>query len=397
VRWKSTFVNGVEEGARTDYHPTGEILHQGIYKHGLPWGTHDYRSADGKKLFGSSTIVEGTGDWKAYSPDGVVVEDGSYLQGQRDGLWIMYRETGTKELEIGYHLGELEGVYHTYHKSGEPLLIGMMHQGHRAGTWIAIYDNGNPEWMGAYDNEGNRTGPWWNYRWGGQLESAGPMFNDVRQGIWMLFQENGQLAAVGPYENDQKTGKWTEFWEHGEYWREAMFLEDVEDVPAARVCEAKRGDWAADYEKRALGCRVCRAKPDDSIMAVGIGHWTWWHPNGVIEKEGDLLDGKPDGHWIFNFDNGKPMLEGTYTDAKEGGPWAGYYRAGEKRFKGGYREGDPDGDWISWYPDGKVLSQGHYDAGKKTGHWLYYDQSGAKKDDVDMSKAPADPGPVPGQ
>ncbi len=246
-------------------------------------------------------------------------------------------------------MGMPEGVYRTFHKNGEPSVIGQMHEGHRAGTWIAIYENGNPEWLGAYDSDGMRTGAWANFRWGGQLESFGTMLADVRQGLWMLFQENGHLYGIGPYDNDQKTGKWQEFWEKGEWWREADFQGDLEVGPAPLACEQKNGDWAADSEKRALGCRVCRAQPDESIVTVGIGHWKWWHPNGVIEKEGDLADGKPEGQWIFNYDNGKEMLEGTYREGKERGPWAGYYRGGEKRFRGGYLDGNPADEWTSWY------------------------------------------------
>src|SRR5262249_35048233 len=175
--------------------------------------------------------------------------------------------------------------------------------------------------------------------------------------------------AVGPYEDNEKNGTWRELWSTGEPWRSVEYVDGKEADSAALACLNKGGQWNADSEKRSLGCQVCRAKPDDTIEPVGTGRWTFWHRNGVIEKQGDLDEGRQVGSWRFNYDNGQKMLEGLFKEGKEVGAWSGWYRGGQLRFRGAYADGEPVGEWTSLYPDGKPLSAGRYDAGQKVGRW----------------------------
>jgi len=132
-----------------------------------------------------------------------------------------------------------------------------------------------------------------------------------------VYHEDGKLKGVGPYRGDRKNGVWQELWSTGEPWRQVTYVDDHEADPAAAACADLRGDWVADAEKRFLGCQVCRALPDDSVEAIGFGHWTFWHPNGQIEKEGNLVSGEKVGVWRFNYDNGAKMLEGEFKGGKE--------------------------------------------------------------------------------
>src|SRR5262249_41356574 len=147
-------------------------------------------------------------------------------------------------------------------------------------------------------------------------------------GTWTLFHEDGKLAGVGAYAGDKKTGEWQLFWSSGEPWRRIKYVDDVEDDPGPRACARLGGEWVADAEKRALGCQVCRPAADDSpsptaIGHVGYGRWTWWHPNGVVERSGELVAGERQGPWIFNYDNGAAMLSGEFANGKEAGVWSG--------------------------------------------------------------------------
>src|SRR5262249_40523285 len=180
----------------------------------------------------------------------------------------------------------------------------------------------------------------------------------------------------------EKRGVWQEFGASGEPWRAVTYVEGLEDGPAPAACARVDGDWVADGEKRVLGCQVCRVKPDDTIVKVGVGRWTFWHPNGAIEKQGDLVEGKQQGTWSFFYDNGQKMLAGDFRGGEEEGRWTGCYREGQPRFRGAYLDGAPVGEWTSFYPDGKPLSVGRYDRGKKAGRWTYYGKSG-KTDEVE--------------
>ena len=155
----------------------------------------------------------------------------------------------------------------------------------------------------------------------------------------------------------------------------------------SNLCRRWLGSWEADGEKRALGCLVCRPQPDDSILQVGVGLWRYWHPSGALEKEGELVEGKPNGPWRFFYDNGQRMLEGAFKDGQEEGRWVGDYRDGQPRFRGAYKAGKPEGEWRSFFSDGGVLSVGRYAGGAKVGTWRY--EEGGKAEEVDYSKVDA--------
>jgi antitoxin component YwqK of YwqJK toxin-antitoxin module len=204
-----------------------------------------------------------------------------------------------------------------------------------------------------------------------------------------MYYPNGEKRGVGPFRGDKKNGTWQEFWSTGEPWRQVVYVDDVEQSGPAEACFEKQGTWLADGEKRALGCQVCRARPDDTVEQVGVGVWTFWHPSGEIEKQGSLEEGRPQGTWRFFHDNGRPMLEGTFVGGAEEGQWTGYYRDGTVRFKGRYAAGQPVGEWTSFAADAGVISEGSYDGGAKVGRWRYLTRG--KSEVVDYDRPPPPP------
>jgi hypothetical protein len=91
---------------------------------------------------------------------------------------------------------------------------------------------------------------------------------DQRVGTWLLFHEDGRLVSAGPYGGDNKISEWRDLWPDGKLWRKPVYDNGIEDTAAARHCAEVGGAWVANVEKRALGCQVCRALPDDSIEPV---------------------------------------------------------------------------------------------------------------------------------
>ena len=96
-QWKAIFVGGVETGHHVDYHPTGEVLREGEYDQGVPTGRHVFRAKDGVTEYGRSEIVEGSGAWKAFWPDGTPREAGELAGGARVGTWTWWFENGNTE------------------------------------------------------------------------------------------------------------------------------------------------------------------------------------------------------------------------------------------------------------------------------------------------------------
>lgn len=197
------------------------------------------------------------------------------------------------------------------------------------------------------------------------------MVDDRPNGEWTEYHPTGKVSEKGQRIGIRNEGQWKTFWSTGEAWRDVEYVEGVDQDAAAKSCVEMGGVWKADGENRSLGCLVCRAREDDSIDAVPMGVWTFWHPSGGIEKQGPLFEGKPVGTWKYFHDNGSVMMQGTFDGGVEEGPWSGSWRNGQKRFEGAYLGGKPDGLWTSWLADGGVMSEGRYARGEKVGAWKY--------------------------
>lgn len=370
LRSKRTYKKGVLHGLFREYHPTGELMRVGQYVDGLPDGVHEFVGPKGE-LYGRSVIRNATGEWKAWHPTGKLALHGAYRDGCPEGRWRMWDEEGQPIVEDSYADCTRNGLYTDYHEGGTPRRSGHFRAGKEHGEWTQKWKNGKTEWQGRYE-AGERVGTWRFYRWDGTLARVGDYLEDAQDGEWVFYFPDAKVEARGPYSVGVKDGAWKTSWPTGAPWREPTFEGGEEQSDGAAQCRAVGGTWAADVEKGTLGCKVCRAQPDDTITFVGTGVWSFWHSDGTLEKRGALVDGRPTGHWEYFHDTGAVMLEGDFDGGVEEGGWKGFYRTGAPRFVGGYVAGKPEGEWSSFHPDGGLLSVGRYEAGQKVGRWRYF-------------------------
>lgn len=375
VRWRNNFTQGYRDGHGEELHPTGELLHQGEWLGGIPEGSHRWQSPTGVP-YGTSSVIQGTGEVHEFAPNGRHTADVSYVNGSAQGVWKSYYDNGALNEETTFVAAEKSGPYKRYYALGDLMITGAHLDGHRVGAWAEYWDNGKVKWSGSYDAGGQRIGLWTKFAYSGQVEATGTFAEDRENGAWMYFHDSGKLEATGMMVDGLRSGLWQTYFADGKPWRRVQYDLGNEVGAGPYACRKMAGDWVADPEKRMLGCQVCRARPDDSIEQIATGPWMWWHPNGQLEKQGTLDAGKQVGRWSFFFDNGKPMLAGDYADGHERGAWQGFYREGARRFEGAYEAGKPTGTWQSWYESGAPMSEGRYEAGKKVGAWTYYDRSG---------------------
>lgn len=368
LRSRVEYQEGRREGLVEEFHPTGELLRRAQHRGGIPDGVHEWRAVDGA-LIGRSVLIDGSGHWRAWHANGRLSEEAQYERGCIAGVYREFNEEGRPLVEDTYANCKRNGAFTSYHQNGTKRLQGEYRDGEPVGLWRAWFSNGDLEWEGRYE-KGVRDGPWKFYRWGKKARAFGPMVEGEPTGEWTEFHPSGEQGGVGQKVADRKEGPWRTFWSTGEPWREVTYVNGRE-VGEAEACARVRGQWAPDAEKRALGCLVCRAKEDDAIDLVGVGVWTFWHPNGAVEKQGPLVEGRPQGEWRYFHDNGAEMMRGGFDGGVEWGRWSGAYRDGQKRFEGDYLAGRSTGVWTSWLPDGGLLSQGRYEQGLKVGAWLY--------------------------
>ena len=78
----------------------------------------------------------------------------------------------------------------------------------------------------------------------------------------------------------------------------------------------------------------------------------WYHENGVLQLEGQIVDNQREGQF------------------------KGYYPSGELMSVGTFVKGKREGRGIVYHENGMISIDGHYKNGEMTGVWKYYDEEG---------------------
>lgn len=106
---------------------------------------------------------------------GVVMEQGSFLNGNKDGNWKSWSKTGKLIKDINYTNGVLNGKFELYYISGKKKFIGAFSNGQKDGVWsfynekekiikTGLYESGSPKgiWK-IFDFKGKKEVIVYNY------------------------------------------------------------------------------------------------------------------------------------------------------------------------------------------------------------------------------------------
>lgn len=114
------------------------------------------------------------GIYKKYRA-GKLAEEGTYENGQLEGIYIFYYDNGQKEIEATYQAGEYVGGY------------------------ISYFKNGKIEQEGTYNTAHQMEGIWKTYYPNGQVRETVTMQAGVEDGIFVEYHENGHKKTEGIY------------------------------------------------------------------------------------------------------------------------------------------------------------------------------------------------------
>ncbi len=106
-------------------------------------------------------VLEGTRI--LYYPSGQKEIEETYKQGIFHGPYFNFHENGLPSLEANYNNGVMEGHLKRYYPSGKILEVVTMQDNIENGPFKEYYENGNIEWEGRYLNGDNEFGLLLNY------------------------------------------------------------------------------------------------------------------------------------------------------------------------------------------------------------------------------------------
>jgi len=162
-----------------------------------------------------------------YHPNKKIEQKGKYdKRGKAQGAWKWYYESGNLLREENYRNDLEDGTMIEYSDSGKVITKGDFMDGLKEGPWILEL----PE----YREEGNykadlRDGEWKHYYTSnGKLRFIGRFIDGVPDGMQIYYYENGKESQTGKYVGGLKEGDWKFYDETGMLFLTILYKNDIE-------------------------------------------------------------------------------------------------------------------------------------------------------------------------
>ena len=147
------------------------------------------------------------GKWKYFSASGALLEEGSYINGEKDGQWVTYIDTALveKNLKINGVIAKNATIIKDNY-SNKPSLITNYNKGQLHGEYINYYEGTfRPSRLMNYVN-GEQNGIYIDYYPTGLIHTARDYDSKRKESFSRAYYENGQLIFEGKYVDGVSTG-----------------------------------------------------------------------------------------------------------------------------------------------------------------------------------------------
>jgi antitoxin component YwqK of YwqJK toxin-antitoxin module len=222
VKIEASFKDGKAEGWRKEFDPNGKIKKAYIFHQnqkiaegkldtsGFKTGYWKEYYLDGiLKSEGSYIAGKKSGLWKYYHPNGQLEQTGSYNnRGKEDKQWTWYYPDGSLHREEYYFNGVQDGHSIELFPDGKVITEGEYIEGKKNGKWILDYGDHREE--GEYSDD-KRKGKWIFYFPNGQINFEGSFIDDLPNGWHTWYWPTAVKKMEGKYTMGLKTGRWTKY------------------------------------------------------------------------------------------------------------------------------------------------------------------------------------------
>lgn len=192
---------------------------QGIWKEFFP---------DGQlKSKGEYLNSKRIGEWVFYHPNQKIEQKGVYdRKSKAQGSWKWFYDTGNLLREENYVNNKLDGIMTEYSDSGKVITRGEFIEGLKEGPWMMELQGYREE--GSYKAD-KRDGEWKHYYTeNGKLRFVGKFIDGIPDGLQIFYYSNGLEKQIGKYAGGSKEGEWKFFDETGYLFLTILFKNDIE-------------------------------------------------------------------------------------------------------------------------------------------------------------------------
>lgn len=239
VKIEATYRQGVPEGIRREFDEEGEVVRSFIFRNGI-LASEGIINAEGlrqgfwkdyypdRTLKSQGNYLNGnkTGEWEFFYPKGEIEQRGSYDKtGKPVGKWVWFYSTGQLLREEIYRNGLRDGLMTEYSPEGIVIAQGEYIDDLEDGFWT--FENGFHREEGEF-SEGMRQGSWKHYFEDNSLAFEGSFVEDQPNGKHTYYHPNGKKLEEGQYLMGRKNGEWRKWDEDGSLLIAISYVNGIE-------------------------------------------------------------------------------------------------------------------------------------------------------------------------
>lgn len=369
------------------------------------------------------------GHFKGIDNTGFINEKGTYVSNNKTGPSTLYWPNGAVKQELNFVSDKLDGMNKTYYDNSKLSGIYPRKNGKQEGTEIEYLKSGrifrkqnfvndledgssfNLYHISGWQTESNYKkgkldGPYIEKWINGQVKTECNYVDSLLNGTVKKWYSNGKIESVNESKNDYLTGPFTTYHTNGvknsegTYNDSAQFFgsyteyyrNGVKKMNQSAYLNGKRNGVHTDYylngnkkdeyfyENDKIN-KVISYNQQNNIQYQatsqnGLIAFKYFYDDGVLKREGNLLNGKRDGEWreysgggiITSHENWKEDMQfGAQKTFFESGSLKTEYFCDSNLIEGAYR---------IFFPNGKLKSLAYYHKGKGTGDCVLYYSTG---------------------
>ena len=316
----------------------------------------------------------------------ILLREGNYIDGKKEGLWQNYYKDGRLASEGNYIDGKKEGLWEFYHDNGIKIQIlkskGNYIDGKQEGLWEFYHDNSEVQILKSKGNyiDGKREGLWELYRYQTFIKlnsgfpfrvlesSKGNYIDGKQEGLWELYHD-GILNSKGNYIDGKQEGLWELYHENGQLGKKVYF-QDGEKLNSLKL---KPADIV---ERNGVIYRINESNPVKGFVSVKYYHDDYRTSPKELIGEKYFMDGKQFGYHKSYHKNGQLWFKENWKDGKREGLKEQYYNNGQLELRENWKNGKREGLEEHYYNDGELAYKTNYKDGKREGLEEQYSNDG---------------------
>lgn len=270
------------------------------------------------------------GPWRMWDPQGRLVVEGMYRDGQAEGQWTRWYAADGAEIlsQSPFNLYQAPYASRATFRNGK-----------LSGHWIIADQNERKicDWNFV---DGRRDGKssWW-YPNGNPMREINYLAGQVH-GELLEWDEGGKLVTRVEYEDGRRLDQAVQTYKDGQKQYEGTVLH-------ARLIMKQPDDWW----NAKLATYVQEGKDEKH------GDWTAWYPDGKQKFSGHYEHDRGEGRFTWWHSNGQRALEGSYREGRKHGEWTWWHESGQRSIQGQYRNDVAVDRWVWWHENGKVAQR----------------------------------------